>query len=346
MKQYRNQIIWIIGAGIMVGMAFVLQIASRKINGFGEWYALHVYPLLTGIVGRLFNVFSFSVVEIALYALIFLFLIYLFFHWKEPIHILTRILAFASGLSLIYTLNCGINYYRLPFSYYLNFKMAESSDEELQGLCKQLTEKLNDNWIDRESGMSIREIQEEGVRAMENLGKIYPQLDGYYPNPKPIMISQILSIQQLCGIYSPFTIEANFNQDMPWTEIPHTIAHELSHLRGFMREDEANFIGYLACIESDSPEFCYSGYLNGWIYATNALAKTNPEAYRALYQDLRPEIVEELKRRSEFWNQFDGKIAEASSKVNDTYLKINNQEQGIKSYGRVVDLMLAYYRNQ
>ena len=32
---------------------------------------------------------------------------------------------------------------------------------------------------------------------------------------------------------------------MPFYNIPHTICHELSHLKGYMREDEANFIGYL-----------------------------------------------------------------------------------------------------
>ena len=105
---------------------------------------------------------------------------------------------------------------------------------------------------------------------MIRLGQSYPQLDGYYPYPKPLINSRLLSVQQLCGIYSPFTIEANYNREMPYYNIPHTICHELSHLKGFMREDEANFIGYLACIGSDSPDFRYSGYLTGWVYAGNA----------------------------------------------------------------------------
>ena len=90
---------------------------------------------------------------------------------------------------------------------------------------------------------------------MVRLGQSYPQLEGYYPYPKPLINSRLLSVQQLCGIYSPFTIEANYNREMPYYNIPHTICHELSHLKGFMREDEANFIGYLACIGSDSPDF-------------------------------------------------------------------------------------------
>ena len=35
-----------------------------------------------------------------------------------------------------------------------------------------------------------------------------------------------------------------------------------------------------------------------------------------------------------------------SNQLNDAYLKINSQADGVKSYGRVVDLMLAYARKQ
>ena len=33
-----------------------------------------------------------------------------------------------------------------------------------------------------------------------------------------------------------------------------------------------------------------------------------------------------------------------SNKINDTYLKANAQSDGVKSYGRMVDLLLAKYR--
>ena len=46
------------------------------------------------------------------------------------------------------------------------------------------------------------------------------------------------------------------------------------------------------------------------------------------------------------WDAFQGKVAEVSTRVNDTYLKLQDQQDGIQSYGRVVDLMLAYHRRQ
>ncbi|MBP3927761.1 MAG: DUF3810 domain-containing protein [Clostridium sp.] len=164
-----------------------------------------------------------------------------------------------------------------------------------------------------------------------------------HPRPKPLLVSWILSVQQLSGIYSPFTVEANYNQEMTAYNIPHTICHELSHLRGFMREDEANFIGFLACIGSEDAEYRYSGYLSGWIYAGNALAKVDFDAYAACLDRLREEVLLDLRENSIFWGRYESKISEAAETVNNTYLKANNQKYGVRSYGRVVDLMLSWY---
>ncbi|MBQ6801694.1 MAG: DUF3810 family protein, partial [Oscillospiraceae bacterium] len=35
---------------------------------------------------------------------------------------------------------------------------------------------------------------------------------------------------------------------------------------------------------------------------------------------------------------------EVSDAVNDTYLKLNDQQEGTRSYGKMVDLLLAYRR--
>ena len=122
--------------------------------------------------------------------------------------------------------------------------------------------------------------------------------------------------------------------------IPHAICHELSHLRGFMREDEANFIGYLACLASEDAAYRYSGALLGWIYAGNALAKVDPAAYIRLYEELPDAVKIELEENTQFWARYEGKTAEATEAVNDAYLKVNGQAEGVKTYGRVVDLML------
>ena len=98
------------------------------------------------------------------------------------------------------------------------------------------------------------------------LAEEFPSLEGYYPEPKEVIVSEILSFQGLTGVYSPFTVEANYNGDMTPYNIPFTVCHELSHLRGFMEEKEANFIAFLGLHRIRPTDFQYSGYLSGWTY--------------------------------------------------------------------------------
>lgn len=317
------------------------QFAARSIKSFGSWYATRVYSILVSVVGRFWGVLPVSAVEIGLYCLGAGTVWYVWSHRKDWRSIGSRAVFVAGAAAFLYTYQCGINYYRQPFSSELELDTRQSSVEELAQLCRYLTDKVNET-----AGDAPYEYKwaSWGQEAMEKLGQIYPGLSGYYPRPKPVAISWILSVQQLCGIYSPFTVEANYNRQMPSYNIPHTLCHELSHLRGYMREDEANFIGYLACIHSDRQCFQYSGYLTGWVYATNALARQDWETYRQLYDSLCSQAVEDLQENNEFWNRYEGKVAEVANQMNDTYLKINDQEEGVRTYGRMVDLMLAHYR--
>lgn len=176
----------------------------------------------------------------------------------------------------VFVINCGINYHRESFSEKSGLKIQTYSVKDLQATCQWLTEEVNrlSAQVERTENGELQlpeEIRQEAVRSMQALGRQYPALQGYYPNPKPVLVSEILSYQKLMGIYAPFTIEANYNQDMPSYDFPFTMCHELSHLRGFMQEEEANFISFLACRESDMTEFQYSGTLSAWEYAMNAL---------------------------------------------------------------------------
>ena len=351
---------WTAGGTLLLAAA-LLQLAARKFTGFAQWYAVTVYPLIVGTLGRLTGLFPFSVVEIGLYALILFCLFCLIRNFRRPAKLLSGAFLIASALAFVFTVNCGINYYRKPFSAGSGLTIRKSSTEELYTLCSYLVDQVcaakddldalspyegQTNATPAPTLSGLNRYGASGREAMEHLGELFPDLDGFYPRPKALLVSRILSVQQLCGIYSPFTIEANYNREMPYYNIPHTICHELSHLKGFMREDEANFIGYLACIGSDSPDFRYSGYLTGWVYAGNALAKADPESYYDLYTKLSPQAARDLDWNNQFWERFDGPVAEASTQMNDRYLKAHSQEDGVRSYGRMVDLMLAYYKEQ
>lgn len=230
--------------------------------------------------------------------------------------------------------------------------MKPADLEELEALCRYLGEEVvrESSQVQRDSdGLASTEnlpIRKESVVCMQALGTQFDSLAGYYSMPKPVTFSFLLSYQETQGIYAPYTIEANYNRDIPDYNLPHTICHELSHLKGFMREDEANFIAFLACRESELPEFRYSGAMTAFVYSTNALYKNGgKDAYREIFAELPENVIKDFAHNSAFWKQYKGPVAKVANKVNDTYLKMNAQEDGVKSYGRMVDLLLSWYRN-
>lgn len=335
---------YFLGGMILLAAAVAMQALARNVGGMATWYAHHVYPELVGIIGGFFGFFPFSVVEKALYLLIFGVIVYAWRFWREPGRVLARVVFLVGALLFSYTCNCGVNYYAASFAEYAGVEVGMYSREELRELCEFLTEKVNETAVEERYADCRQAWREESVRAMRGAGKKFPVLGGFYPEPKEVWISWILSVQQLCGIYSPFTIEANYNKYMPGYNIPHTMCHELSHLKGFMREDEANFIGYLACVESERQAFRYSGYLTGWVYAGNALARVDGESYADLRARLCEQAREDLRENNAFWDKYEGKVAEVANQMNDVYLKVNDQSDGVQSYGRMVDLMLGYYQ--
>ena len=314
-------------AVILAAGSLCLLYAAQNIPAFADWYTAHVYSILVETLGRFWGIFPFSAVEFGLYLAIFVLI-----------------------LSLItYTLCCGINYGHKSFSVATGITTSSYTAEELASVCELLTEQLNELAPEiscAEDGTSLMRkeiVPRNAKKAMDHIGTLYDELDGYYPLPKRLTVSEILSYQNLSGIYSPFTIEANYNDDMTEYNLPFTACHELSHLRGFMQEEEANFIAFLACVNADSPEFQYSGYMLGWLYATNQLYHADYEAYERIHSMLNNQSRTDLAANTQFWNTYDGQIAEVSNQINDSYLKANGQDDGVASYDRMVDLIMAYY---
>lgn len=267
-----------------------------------------------------------------------------------------------STLLVLYVFLCGINYHRTSFSEEAGLSVTIDAhgtvydEADLIALCDYLVTEINDTEAQldvsfigqtsetpKPSAAWLWHAGRTGQRAMEKLGQHYRRLSGHYPYPKPILNTWILSVQQTTGVYSPFTVEANYNRDIAYYDIPFTICHELSHLRGYMQEEEANFIGVLATIGADDLYFNYSGYVSAWVYAGNALARIDSTAFATLYARINARTRQDMLYNNAYWQQFEGKPAEAHEQLNDAYLKMQGQATGVRSYGHVTELMLEYF---
>lgn len=297
---------------------------------------------------------------------------------------LTTMLAVLSVAYCIFALMCGLNYYRHTFAEDAGFELRESSTAELTALCENLAANMNETRAEvtaaagatEESGANGGDAttgaegtartdtemaaipdeyaesrggfwtySHETVANMEALAERYPALARpLYSPPKPVLFSELMSYADIAGMYFPFTVESNINTDGPFFTIPATMGHEMAHQCGFMREDEANFIAYLACKQSDDALMRYSGYLLAYDNAVSALRKVDPEAAKAIGSGLSAAVRRDLAQRAEHWAQYEGPIQDVSNAANDTYLKANDQADGMRSYGRMVDLLLAEQR--
>ncbi len=276
-------------------------------------------------------------------------------------------------ICLVMTLNCFLLYHASTFSQkYFRETTQDYKIEDVIRLynhvasnCNDLSEKMKRddkgmilyNGVNR-NGAPV-DMEDKAIEVMQQLGKTYPQLDGYYPRPKPMMFSDFMCQQYMCGYYFPFSMEANYNDVMYIMNKPSSMCHELAHLRGFIYEDEANFISYLACVESDDITFQYAGYLSVLNYIMNDLyqaKQTTPKEYEAALQYVQPvsllPVVQEdnVFVLQEEWDRINGKaildtetVDEVSEAFTDTTLKINGVSDGMMSYNRVVRLLLQYY---
>lgn len=349
-------------------MVVLLNAVAWNSTAFCDAYITYVFPIWVNTYGRLTGLFSFSVGEILLGAGVVLVvlaagLLPVILVWRQKRRFLKGFYTFFRWVllmvSLVMTLNCTILYHASTFSAkYFGGEEQEYTLEELLPIRNYVVEQCNRLAMEMErdeAGTIIYEgdMETAAIMAMKALGAEYPQLDGYYPRPKPLYTSDFFSQQYMCGYYFPFSMEANYNQVMYIMNKPATMCHELAHLRGYIFEDEANFISYLACVESEDRMLQYSGYLSVLNYLDNDFYRAvgkDREAYLAQPIISQQVIEDNVFVTEEEWERINAKawlntetVDEVSDALVDASLKANGVADGRISYSRVVQLLLKYY---
>ncbi|HWT73771.1 MAG TPA: DUF3810 domain-containing protein [Mobilitalea sp.] len=351
---------------ILLPISFILIILAKKSSYFAEQiYAKHIYKWISQIISTITGLLPFSIAEILVITVPIAILIILLRFIIKMIVVksnrkerlvkgILNVLCTGSIALFTFTLCGGLNYYRSSFGTYSNLEIQESSVQELYALTESLALQANDfrEQIPQtdESGvfqlsMSNYQLAKIAEKAYDNLAEDYPILSGSYGAPKPVLLSELMSSTEITGIFFPFTMEANVNVDIPDYTVPATMLHEMAHQRGFMREDEANYLAYLAGMASDNVELQYSSTMLALVTAGNALYDQDSDLYfeiRDMYSD---GVLMDIVANSDYWQKYeDTVVSTVSNSINDTYLKANAQTDGVKSYGRMLDLLLAQYR--
>lgn len=344
---------------LLVGIAqshpqFIEKYLSRGLN-----------RTITSIISKYFNLFGFSVTEIIIYCLIIFGIFTIFLLIKRLIQrnirgflsiLLCGAMIFSTGYFSI-TVSFSLNYYRVPLVESLNYKTGNPTAEELADVTSSEISQINElskqinydkNGISYYDGTfdNLSSQVFNGYYNLSNKNSTYQDIFGYSkPRPKPVMISPLWSYSGIAGMYVPITREANVNTDIPQFMLPFNASHESAHFRGFAREQEANFIAYLSCINNDDVYFQYSAHMSAYLYLANALYQTDQSLWKETVSKLDKSCVGDFVYYNQYLDDHSGKVQEVSNNINDSFLKSQGQA-GVITYNMFVQLLCDKYRTE
>ncbi|CAL2086582.1 conserved hypothetical protein [Tenacibaculum sp. 190524A05c] len=344
----------IILATLLPIQILLVKYVSQKPEFIEQYYSNGIYPYISRFFRIILGWIPFSVGDLIGLVLLSMFVFETYKLIKNRFSNLLKksiqLIAFLSIIYFCFYLFWGLNYFREPLAKKLNLKHSKYSTEQLIVTTNFFLEKLNalqqnitgNDTIKVSVPYSNSEIYKKVPKAFNNLSTDYPVLSYQNPAVKNSLVSLFQSYNGTSGYLNPITSEAQVNSMIPKTGLPSTSCHEVAHQIGWSAENEANFIGFLACIYSDDIYFQYSGYRMAVRYCIREIRKRDKELHKEFWYKINKGIRKELKDNYEFWKQYENPIEPYLKKGYNSYLKANNQTKGIESYSYVVDLLIAY----
>ncbi len=352
----------LITALVLFGISGIIYIISRLCTPFAEWWTRYPSQYMRAGLAFITNPLPFSLAEMVLILLLPAVILYLclsnkyiksddtagYYRCLRPLLMLVLILV-STFLGVF-----GPCYFRNGLEDNVGLDKANVTAEELKYTAQCVIEEINRLEITTdEKGAAVPQKGHDGIvkgvkSAFEDYCKDKKYISWFDSNPKLISLSPLMTYTHISGLYSFFTGEANINFNYPDFVFPFTLAHEMAHQRGIAREDEANFVAFMVCLNSEDHFIRYSGLFNMLEYLLSALSKADKTLYNELAKnDLTAEIKAELRAYSQFFEKYsDSPASQVAGSINNSYLTSQGQSAGSASYGLVVDLAVAYYKQK
>lgn len=345
-----------------IGVALTLPLQLLAVNWMSrhpEWvekyYSTGLYPPVAAFFRRLYGWVPFSVGDLLYFILILLCLGYLIrkWHWirYHPWSFIRDIFVLVSAVHFTFYTLWGSNYFRKPLADTLGYE-TKYTTQELVSLTQQLITRTN-SLQQKLTGntdqgvlfpLTRKEILNKTVDGYTQLSLEFPIFSYAPPSLKPSLFSTMLSYMGYGGYLNPFTAEAQVNHRLPLFRYPVVSGHEVGHQLGYSAENETNFIGYLVTLRNPDLHFQYSALAYGLSYCLSEIRRRDKKAYEALLKEINPGVRANYRELTTFWKAFQNPLEPVFKSIFNRYLEINKQKDGIRSYNRVVALIVGYHR--
>lgn len=324
-----------------------------------NYYTYGFYPYISSFLRILLGWIPFSVGDIFYTAAVIYLVIKV---WKFlRLLIKTRAPAYFSRLLLIKYLKLvlliyiafnvlwGLNYNRQGIAKQLALNVQAYPIEDLRHLTALLQERLcfYGDKVDSIKRLPLnknKNLFEDGLAAYQQAEKQFSFLDYNYPSIKTSLYTSLGHLFGFTGYYNPFSAEAQIKTTIPVFLKPFVLCHEIGHQLGYAKENEANFVGFLASKNSNNPEFRYSAYFDMWLYANRELSRFDFAQAKLFQLTAHEQVKKDYRSYLQYIYNSKNVIEPFVSVFYDNYLKMNNQPKGARTYNEVTTWLIAYLK--
>lgn len=342
----------------LLPLFLLIQFLLLKVLAFFPWtveryYSNGIYVWISKINRSFFGLFHFSIGDIGYAILLLLLLKWLYsrrLEWK--LNWKSNLLEVVSAFSIFYFMFhflWALNYYRVPLSEKLTIEL-DYTDRDLLEFTQKLILKTNEihGLIEPDATKKVvfpysqETVFLMNLKGYESLSKEFSFIKYSTPSIKKSLFSVPLSYMGFGGYLNPFTNEAQVNDLGPMYHFPMIATHEMAHQIGFASESEANFVGFMATIKNDDLYFQYSGYSFALRYCLYHWKIRDEKMFTKLKQAIRPGILKNYEENETFWKEYETFVESGFKLFYDTFLKLNQQKDGLESYSKFLNLAINY----
>ncbi|AOW19713.1 DUF3810 domain-containing protein [Urechidicola croceus] len=351
MKNKKNDIFFAI---FLIFQLVFVQVISKFPSIIEKYYSQGIYKYISNFFRILVGWIPFSIGDL-LYIIFIIYIVHTIIkNIKSKKINLIKLISRVSIIYFCFHFFWGFNYLREPLSQTMKINDLEYTTEDLEFFTNQLIEKTNNlhhkitnnDTIKVELPYSKKEIYTMVSNGYQKLSDSYPQFEYKNKSIKHSIISLPLTYMGFSGYLNPFTGEAQVNSLNPVVSFPSTSCHEVGHQIGYAAENEANFVGFLAAVSNNDVYFKYSGYFMALRYTLNDLYRHDKDKYNIALKNINKGILKNMQESKDFWQSYQNPFEVYFKSIFNSFLKVNKQPEGIKSYSKMVGMLINYNKTE
>ena len=312
-------------------------------------YAKGIYPGLQGNLTSLSNRLPVALFDVAIVT----FLAILLFIWIRSIRLARKkpvfrslwrgVIATMTLLAIVYLwflAAWGLNYARPPLESQLTYDRSRVTPEAVRALAEYSIDRANRTYAAGHAAgfQSIDDAPQALIDALHQVEKEFGRpRPTVFATPKWSIFSPFYRASGVSGQLGPFFLETILNPDLTGPERPAVLAHEWAHLSGYAPESDASFIGLLAALRA-GPAAEYSAWLD---LVSESVNQLQPVTQKIVLQKLAQGPRDDQAAIRERLKKLVRPVEQVAWSSYDRMLKSQGVEEGVKSYSRVVELLIG-----